>query len=83
MATITKRKKKIGVSYQVQLRTNGHYISKTFKDLKKVLDYNHKDVEWVSASRLRREKYTIKGSDGKLKFKIGENAFPSQVVESL
>jgi len=32
MATITKRKKKIGFSYQVQLRTNGHYISKIFKD---------------------------------------------------
>ena len=34
MATITKRKKKIGFSYQVQLRTNGHYISKSFKDLR-------------------------------------------------
>lgn len=54
-----------------------------FEDLKKVLDHHHEEVEWVSASRLRREKYTIKGSDGKLKFKIGENAFPSQVIESL
>ncbi len=28
MATITKRKKKIGFSYQVQLRTNGQSITK-------------------------------------------------------
>ena len=34
MATITKRKTQLGYSYQVQLRTNGHYISKTFKDKK-------------------------------------------------
>ena len=41
MATITKRKKKIGVSYQVQLRTNGHYISKTFEDLRSAKYFVH------------------------------------------
>jgi len=41
MATITKRKKKIGFSYQVQLRTNGHYISKTFNDLRSAKYFVH------------------------------------------
>ena len=38
MATITKRKKKIGFSYQVQLRTNGHYII----NINTYLALNHK-----------------------------------------
>ena len=38
--------------------------------LKKILDTKHESVEWISAARLKRESYEVKGSDGKLKFKI-------------
>ena len=54
-----------------------------FDDLKNVLDDTHEPIEWISASRMKREKYTIKGSDGKLKFKIGENEFPRKILENL
>lgn len=51
--------------------------------LKTILDDNYEDVEWISASRLKRESYAIKGSDGKLKFKINLNDFPKHVIREL
>ena len=53
------------------------------KVLKKVLDENHESAEWISASRLKRESYAIKGSDGKLNFKINLRDFPRDIVKSL
>ena len=41
MATITKRKTKSGFSYQAQLRINGYYISKNFKDLRSAKYFVH------------------------------------------
>ena len=32
---------------------------------------------------MRKEKYTVNGSDGKLKYKIGQNEFPKKIIESL
>jgi hypothetical protein len=32
-------------------------------------------TEWISATRNRREMYSIKGSDGKLGFKVGKDEF--------
>ena len=53
------------------------------KNLKTILDDNHEEIEWISASRLARESYAIKGSDGKLKFKININDFPKNVTRCL
>ncbi len=55
----------------------------SYKDLKKVLDDYHDEFEWISASRLARESYAIKGSDGKLKFKINLNDFPRKITKHL
>ena len=54
-----------------------------WSELKKILDYDHKEVEFVSIKRMRKEKYTVNGSDGKLKYKIGQNEFPKKIIESL
>ena len=51
--------------------------------LKKILDTKHESVEWISAARLKRESYEVKGSDGKLKFKININNFPRHVINKL
>ena len=51
--------------------------------LKKILDTKHESVEWISAARLKRESYEVKGSDGKLKFKININDFPRHVINKL
>jgi hypothetical protein len=55
----------------------------SYDELKKVLDEQHDEIEWISASRLKRESYTLKGSNGKLKFKINDNAFPKRIFELL
>ena len=47
------------------------------------VDDKYEDVEWISASRLKRESYAIKGSDGKLKFKINLNDFPKHIIREL
>lgn len=49
------------------------------KELHQILDTQHDPVEWVSASRRRREMYTVKGSNGTLEFKVGANEFPEKL----
>ena len=54
----------------------------SFNELKMILNEVHEDTEWISVTRKPREKYTVKGSDGKLKYKIGDNEFPKKVLEA-
>ena len=53
----------------------------SFDELKYVLDHEHDEYEWVRVSRRPREKYSVKGTDGKLLFKIGQSEFPSKLFE--
>ncbi len=53
-----------------------------FNELKTILDGKHENIEWVSIKRRPRQMYSISGSDGMLKFKIGENEFPSKIFET-
>ena len=52
-----------------------------YKELKEVLDSQYEPVEWVSIARGPREKYEIKGHDGKLHFKIGNSDFPQKIFD--
>ena len=47
----------------------------TFDEFRQVLNETHAGVEWISATRNRRQMYSIKGSDGKLSFKVGKDEF--------
>jgi len=53
----------------------------SFDELKIVLDDDHSDHEWIRVSRRPREKYAIKGTNGKLRFKIAHNHFPERILE--
>lgn len=55
----------------------------SYDELRVALDDTHSATEWLKAARRTREKYTISGSDGKLKTKIGENEFPAKIVAYL
>lgn len=57
-------------------------VTLSYDELKVVLDTNHKQTEWISASRSRNTEYTIKGSDGILKSKVGKNDFPSKIFNT-
>ena len=50
-----------------------------YDELKQILDAEYGKAEWISATRRRREMYSVKGSDGSLEFKIGHNDFPSKL----
>ena len=51
------------------------------KELSIILNEIHEEIEWVSISRHKREKYSVNGSDGKLKFKIGASDFPEKILK--
>lgn len=54
----------------------------SYEELKQILDDQHDAIEWISATRHKREMYAVKGSDGKLGFKIGPNDFPEKLFDS-
>lgn len=50
-----------------------------YPELKQILDNQHGPIEWISATRHKREMYLVKGSNGELDFKIGQNEFPEKI----
>lgn len=51
----------------------------SYNELTTVLDRVPERHEWIRISRGPREKYAVKGTDGKLLFKIGDSQFPSKL----
>lgn len=51
----------------------------SYAELKKLLDNQHDPIEWISATRHKREMYLVKGSNGELDFKIGQSEFPNKL----
>lgn len=51
----------------------------SYSELKKILDSQHDPIEWISATRHKRQMYAIKGSNGELDFKVGQNDFPEKL----
>ena len=51
----------------------------SYSELKLILDNQHEPIEWISANRHKREMYAVKGSNGTLDFKIGQNDFPTKL----
>lgn len=72
---IQEMQRRLGVVYVLFVCNDDGIVCLEFKELKTVLDYRHEEMEWLAIYRDRREKYSIKGSDGKLKYKIGVNDF--------
>jgi penicillin-binding protein-related factor A (putative recombinase) len=75
-------KKKIGAVFLILVCNDDGLVVLTFEELRQVLDDNHEAVEWISASRIRRQMYSIKGSDGKLSFKVGRDEFLGKLFGS-
>lgn len=55
-------------------------VALSFNELKNILDHEHEDIEWVRVHRRPKQKYTVTGSDGKLKYKIGNNEYPRKIL---
>jgi hypothetical protein len=78
---ILEMKNKVGAAYLLLVCNEDGVVAISFDELKKILNETHDDVEWISASRGKREMYSIKGSDGSLEFKIGKDDFPDKLFK--
>jgi hypothetical protein len=72
---ILEMKKKYEKVYILLVCNDDGIACLDFLQLKAILNNLHEEAEWVAAYRQRREKYSISGSDGQLKYKIGVNDF--------
>jgi len=79
---ILEIKNRIGEVFLLLVCFDDGIVTLNFDELKIILDEIHQKVEWVRVSRNPREKYSVKGSDGKLKFKIGGNEFPRKIFNA-
>jgi len=79
---ILEMKNKLGEVFTVLVCNDDGIVCLSFDELKMILDTQQDEVSWISATRGPREEYEVKGSDGKLKFKIANNDFPAKVLKS-
>lgn len=51
-----------------------------FREFTALLSVENKNFpKWIKTSRLKGEKYSVSGSDGRLKYKIGNSDFPFKI----
>jgi len=51
----------------------------SYNEFKKILNDQCKGHQWVSATRHKREMYSIEGSNGHLESKVGKDDFPNKL----
>jgi hypothetical protein len=51
----------------------------SYSELKTVLNDQHETHQWISATRHKREMYSIEGSNGRLESKVGKDDFPNKI----
>jgi hypothetical protein len=80
---ILDMKKTIGKVFLILVCKDDGIVSLSFEELKQILDENHSNAEWIIASRNKRKMYSVRGSDGTLKFKISRREFPEKILTQL
>jgi hypothetical protein len=78
---IVEMKKKFDQVFLVLVCNDDGIVCLSYEEIRQILDEQIEPVEWVSASRNPRQMYAIKGSNGKLGFKIADNEFPSKLFD--
>ena len=62
---------------------NDGVVLLTYDNLKKLLDEQFEETEWLSVSRKYNQYYRVDGHDSKKKINIPKNAFPDIIVEQI
>jgi hypothetical protein len=70
----------LGAAFVLLVCNDDGIVILTFDEFKQVLNETQEGVEWISATRNRRQMYSIKGSDGKLSFKVGKDEFLGKIL---
>ncbi len=76
---ILNMKNTIGNVYLLLVCNDDGIVVLNFSEIREILDEVYKSVDWVSVARVKGKMYTVKGSDGKLRFKVGRNEFPNKI----
>jgi hypothetical protein len=79
---IVEMKKDLGQVFVLLVCNDDGIVVLGFDELKQILNENYDSVEWISAARNSRQMYTIKGSDGKLRFKVGRDEFLNKIFST-
>ena len=62
---------------------NDGVVLLTYDNLKKLLDEQFEETEWLSVSRKYNQYYRVDGHDSKKKINIPKKAFPDIIVEQI
>jgi|SRR5579863_4662518 len=76
---ISEMKQNLGKVFLLLVCNEDGVVVLSFDELKQVLNEIVGETEWISATRNRRQMYSIKGSDGKLSFKVGKDEFLGKI----
>jgi hypothetical protein len=78
---ILKMKQGLADVFVVLVCNDDGIVALNFSEFKSILNEDHEKVEWVSVARNPREMYLVKGSDGKLPFKVGRNELSKRLSQ--
>lgn len=76
---ITEMRETIGAAFVLLVCNEDGIVTLNFDEFTQVLSEARAGTEWISATRNRRQMYAIKGSDGKLGFKVGKDEFSEKL----
>lgn len=76
---IAVMRRDLGEVFVVLVCNDDGAVVLTFEEFQQVVKSDGGSGQWISAARNRRQKYLIKGSDGKLSFKIGKDEFAEKI----
>lgn len=79
---ILRMKEDLGEVYVVLVCNEDGFVTLSFSELKAVLNEVHEEVESISVWRSPREMYLVKGSDGKLPFKVARNELSRKLLST-
>jgi len=72
---ITELKESLGRAFLLLVCNDDGVVVLSFDEFRQILNEAHGDTEWISAARNPRQMYSIKGSDGELRFKVRKDEF--------
>ena len=78
---ISEIKEKIGKVVIGLICYDDGVVGLNYEEFNDLLTNINRGTEWICVSRKAKHKYSVKGSDGKLHYKIGEGEFAQKVLE--
>lgn len=80
--TILQMKSELGEVFVILVCNEDGAVVLSFQEFRQVVDEHSEAAQWISAARNRRQMYSVKGSDGKLAFKIAMDDLTKVFAES-